>query len=55
MPIRLLENLYPEISARPDKPHPRRQGYSYEPYGVQNALVFFEPLAGKREVTPEPS
>ena len=52
MPIRLLENLYPEIPARPDKPHiPRKQDYSYEPYGIQNALVFFEPLAGKREIT----
>lgn len=52
MPIRLLENLYPELPARPDKPHiPRKQDYSYEPYGIQNALVFFEPLAGKRKIT----
>ncbi len=52
IPIRLLENLYPELPARPDKPHiPRRQDYSYEPYGIQNALVFFEPLAGKRAIT----
>lgn len=52
MPIRLLENIYPERPARPDKPHiPRRQDYSFEPYGIQNALVFFEPLAGFRKLT----
>ena len=52
MPIRLLENIYPELPARPDKPHiPKRQDYSFEPYGLQNALVFFEPLAGKRKIT----
>ncbi|MEM6427711.1 MAG: hypothetical protein AAF708_00620 [Deinococcota bacterium] len=52
MPLRLLENIYPELPARPDKPHiPRRQDYSYEPYGLHNALVFFEPLAGFRHIT----
>jgi transposase len=52
MPIRLLEDIYPELPARPDKPHiPRRQDYSYEPYGLHNALVFFEPLAGFRNIT----
>lgn len=52
MPIRLLENIYPELPARPDKPHiPKRQDYSYEPHGLHNALVFFEPLAGLRYVT----
>lgn len=52
MPIRLLEHIYPELPARPDKPHiPRRQDYSFEPYGMQNALVFFEPLAGRRKIT----
>lgn len=52
MPIRLLENIYPELPARPDKPHiPKRQDYSFEPYGLQNALVFFEPLAGQRKIT----
>lgn len=52
MPIRLLENIYPELPARPDNPHiPRRQDYSFEPYGLQNALVFFEPLAGFRKIT----
>ena len=52
MPIRLLEDIYPELPARPDKPHlPRRQDYSFEPYGLQNALVFFEPLAGYRKIT----
>jgi transposase len=52
MPIRLLENIYPELPARPDKPHiPRRQDYSYEPHGLHNALVFFEPLAGSRHIT----
>lgn len=52
MPIRLLEDIYPELPARPDKPHiPRKQDYSYEPYGIYNALVFFEPLTGQRKIT----
>ena len=52
MPIRLLEDIYPELPARSDKPHiPRKQDYSYEPYGIYNALVFFEPLTGQRKIT----